>query len=163
MPELTRSIALVIIISSFAGLQAQDHTVEKSIERDLARARAATAPFRVVDEAVASGYLPTMQCVEDPRQGAMGLHYKNPSLRDGTVDVEHPEILLYLKMPDGKLHLTGVEYVVPISAWTSDQAPALMGQRFKREDQLGIWFLHAWLWEENPSGIFADFNPRLKC
>jgi hypothetical protein len=154
---------LAVALASNAAARAQAPTPDASIERDLARARAATAPFRVVANAIAAGYVPTMQCVQDPHHGAMGLHYKNPALRDGTVDVEHPEILLYLKMPDGELRLTGVEYVVPFTAWTGDQPPTLLGQRFKREDQVGIWYLHAWLWEENPSGVFADFNPRLAC
>jgi hypothetical protein len=163
MRELTRSILLIVIVSSSSGLQARRSAAEKPVEHDIARARAATARFRVVSEALAAGYIATAQCVQDPRRGAMGLHYKHPALRDGTVDLEHPEILLYVKMPDGELRLTGVEYVVPLSAWTDDQPPMLMGQRFRREEQVGIWYLHAWLWEENPSGMFADFNPRLTC
>lgn len=161
--RLTGSIAFMVVVSSLAGPQAQESASDKSVERDVARARMATAPFRVAAEAIAAGYVPTTQCVQDPHHGAMGLHFKHPALRDGTVDLENPEILLYLKMPNGDLRLTGVEYVVPISAWTSDQPPTLMGQRFKREEQVGIWYLHAWLWEENPAGMFADFNPRLTC
>jgi hypothetical protein len=23
--------------------------------------------------------------------------------------------------------------------------------------------LHAWLWKPNPSGVFADYNPRVHC
>jgi len=163
MRRLTEFIASVMIVFSLLGLHAQEHAPEKSVERDIARARMATAPFRVAAEAIAAGYVATTQCVQHPHHGAMGLHFKNPSLRDGTVDVENPEILLYLKMPDGELHLTGVEYVVPLSAWTNDEPPTLMGQRFKREEKAGIWYLHAWLWEENPAGMFADFNPRLRC
>jgi len=28
---------------------------------------------------------------------------------------------------------------------------------------LGIWYLHVWHWEPNPSGVFADWNPNVKC
>ncbi len=160
--SIESSILLIVVLSG-AGLQAQAIGAEHSIEPDIARVRAATAPFRAVDKAISAGYIATAQCVQDPRHGAMGLHYKNPALRDGTVDLEHPEILLYIRTADGELHLTGVEYVVPVSSWTSDQPPALMGERFRREEQAGIWYLHVWLWEENPSGLFADFNPRLSC
>jgi hypothetical protein len=44
-------------------------------------------------------------------------------LQDATLDVEKPEILVYEKMADGSLRLNGVEYVVPIARWTSDQPP----------------------------------------
>jgi polyphosphate kinase len=39
----------------------------------------------------------------------------------------------------------------------------LMGQALKRADRLGIWYLHVWTWEPSPSGLFADWNPRVKC
>jgi hypothetical protein len=28
---------------------------------------------------------------------------------------------------------------------------------------LGIWYLHVWIWEPNPSGLFADWNPSVTC
>jgi hypothetical protein len=93
----------------------------------------------------------------------MGLHYKNPVLRDGTLDLERPEILLYERLPDGTFRLNGVEYVVPLSAWTRAEPPMLMGQGLRRDEALGIWYLHVWIWEANPSGLFADWNPRAKC
>ena len=58
----------------------------------------------------------------------MGLHFGNQKLQDATLDVEKPEILVYEKMADGSVRLNGVEYVVPIAGWTSDQPPVLMGQ-----------------------------------
>jgi hypothetical protein len=39
----------------------------------------------------------------------------------------------------------------------------LFGQDFKHNDTFGIWALHAWVWKDNPSGIFADWNPRVTC
>jgi hypothetical protein len=59
--------------------------------------------------------------------------------------------------------LNGVEYVVPLSAWPQDEPPAVMGQKLKRATSLGIWYLHVWVWERNPSGLFADWNPNVKC
>ncbi len=138
-------------------------TFGEAIDRDVARARAATARFRMEDAAVAAGYPAATHCVENQPAGGMGLHYQNGALLDTTLDVERPEILVYEKQSDGRIKLNGVEYLVPIAAWKRDEAPTLMGQPLKRADQLGVWYLHAWIWEPNPSGLFADWNPRVKC
>jgi hypothetical protein len=134
-----------------------------AVDRDVARARAATARFKTVDAAIAAGYPKQTDCVDNPPQGAMGFHYQNNNLLDTTLDVEKPEVLVYEKMPDGTFKLNGVEYLVPISAWKKDEAPAIMGQKLKRAERLGIWYLHVWIWEPSPSGVFADWNPRVKC
>jgi hypothetical protein len=136
---------------------------DASVDRDVARARAATARFKVVDEAVAAGYPRQTDCVQNPPHGAMGFHYQNNALLDTTLDVERPEVLVYERMPDGAFKLNGVEYLVPISAWKRDEAPMIMGQKLKRAEKLGIWYLHVWIWEASPTGIFADWNPRVKC
>jgi hypothetical protein len=38
-----------------------------------------------------------------------------------------------------------------------------MGQPLKRFDRGGFYYLHVWVWEHSPSGLFADWNPRVKC
>lgn len=38
-----------------------------------------------------------------------------------------------------------------------------MGQCLKHEDNLMIWYLHAWAWTTNADGVFADFNPAVRC
>jgi hypothetical protein len=93
----------------------------------------------------------------------MGFHFQNNTLLDATLDVEKPEVLVYEKMADGTFKLNGVEYLVPIAAWKREEAPTIMGQKLKRADSLGIWYLHVWIWEPSPPGIFADWNPRVKC
>ena len=135
----------------------------ESVDRDVARVRAATAPFKVADKAIAAGYPRHTDCVQNQPQGAMGFHFQNNTLLDATLDVEHPEVLVYEQMADGTFKLNGVEYLVPISAWTRDEPPTIMGQKLKRAEKLGIWYLHVWIWEPSPSGIFADWNPRVKC
>ena len=135
----------------------------ENVDRDVARLRAATERFKSADAAIAAGYTATTTCVAHPVHGVMGLHYKNFPLRDGTVDVEHPEILLYAPMPDGSVKLTGVEFVVPFGAWTRDEPPVLFMQPFHREETGKIWYLHVWAWEPNRDGLFADWNPALKC
>jgi hypothetical protein len=139
-------------------------TFGTAVDRDVLGVRAATAPFKVLDKAVAAGYaLHVSQCVENPPQGAMGFHHNNAALRDANLEVDKPEVLTYARTPDGQYKLTGVEYVVPISAWSRSEPPTIMGQKLKRSDSLGIWYLHVWIWEQNPSGLFADWNPRVTC
>jgi len=135
----------------------------ESVDRDVARARAATERFKTAEAASAAGYPRHTDCVQNPPHGAMGFHFQNNGLLDATLEVEKPEVLVYEKRSDGTYKLNGVEYLVPISAWTRDEAPTIMGQKLKRADSLGIWYLHVWIWEPSPSGIFSDWNPRVKC
>ena len=93
----------------------------------------------------------------------MGYHFTKAELRDGTVELEKPEVLVYGKLPDGSFKLNGVEYIVPIESWPNAEPPRVMGQPLKRFDQGGFWYLHVWIWEPSPSGLFADWNPRVKC
>jgi hypothetical protein len=135
----------------------------EAVDRDVARLRAATAPFQSPERAVAAGYQRTDHCVENLPAGGMGYHFDNPQLRDEILEVEKPEVLVYERRPDGTFKLNGVEFIVPFSAWKSMEAPTIMGQKLKRADSLGFWYLHVWNWEHSPSGLFADWNPRVKC
>lgn len=133
------------------------------LEAELERIRRVTRRFHDIAAAHAAGY-PTEvpQCVESPA-GGMGHHYIRRDLLDDSLDVEKPEILVYAPTRDGRLKFAGVEYVVPYAAWSEDTAPRILGQALKRSDELQIWYLHVWVWEENPKGMFADWNPAVKC
>lgn len=136
----------------------------ESVDREVARVRAATLAFKSLDEAVAAGYPRRVShCLDNPPRGAMGFHHQNSALLDDTIEVERPEILVYERTRSGEHKLNGVEYIVPFSAWTRDEPPTVMGQKLKRAPALGIWYLHVWIWERNPSGLFADWNPKVKC
>ena len=39
----------------------------------------------------------------------------------------------------------------------------LFGETFHRNDGAGLWVLHVWLWNHNPAGLFADWNPTVSC
>lgn len=155
--------------SSRAGAQPRASAAQAedtaAIRRDLDRVRAATSSFRVLDSAVAAGYARDVpRCLAHAHHGAMGYHHANRALMDARVDVERPEILTYTRTEDGQYRLTGVEYVVPYSAVPRDATPpSVMGQSLRPSDALKIWYLHAWIWEKNPSGLFADWNPNVKC
>jgi hypothetical protein len=134
-----------------------------AVDRDVKAVRDATAPFRSVDQALAAGYVQETECIEKPPEGGMGYHFTRHELRDGTLEVDKPEVLVYEKRVDGSFKLNGVEYIVPLDAWKGSSPPTIMGQAMKRFDRAGFYYLHVWIWEQSPSGIFADWNPRVKC
>jgi hypothetical protein len=136
-----------------------------TVDADTARARAATAAFQRLGAAVAAGYPETVaRCLSHPQHGVMGYHHVNRALVDGKVEVERPEILLYYRTETGDYALTGVEYIIPYSILSREAAPPqVMGQAMKRSDELQLWYLHVWLWRPNPAGLFADWNPTLRC
>jgi hypothetical protein len=133
--------------------------------------RDATARFKDVQGAVAEGYQPGA-CVSSPNGGAMGVHYINGSLLgDGALDPTRPEALIYEPLPGGRLRLVGVEYITFYEAWhaSNEAAPTLSGHQLNytgSPNRYGIpafYELHVWAWKRNPSGTFADWNPRVTC
>lgn len=135
----------------------------------LANVRAATAQFHRTDRAQAAGWDLVEgldHCFENPGVGAMGFHYINVDLLDTELDEEKPEALVYEPGPNGQLKLAAVEYIVPAEPWDgagNDQPPSLHGQTFHLNEGLGVYVLHAWIWVNNPSGMFEDWNPRVSC
>jgi len=135
--------------------------------KDLAALRRVTARFHTFATATAAGWSAQITpCMTDPAgAGGMGFHYGNTALIDGTARVEEPELLLYEPEGNGRLRLVAVEYIIPYTAHSRDAAaPELFGgQKFKQNDTFQLWGLHAWVWKDNPSGMFADWNPRVTC
>lgn len=136
-----------------------------AVQDGLVRVRAATKRFFDLDSAVAAGYPRVVTaCIADPQQGGMGFHHVNRALLDDHLEVERPEILVYERLRDGRYVLNGVEYIVPYSIRSRESTPpTVMGQSLKRADGLELWYLHMWTWRENPAGLFADWNPDVKC
>jgi len=172
--RIGRALVLAVALAGTVAAQMKTQEMAKAqnsapsgfgeaVDRDIARVRAATARFTAADAATAAGYKQVTECVEHQPDGAMGYHFQNNALLDTTLDVEHPEVLVYERKPDGTFKLNGVEFLVPISAWKTSEAPRIMGQPLKRADSLGIWYLHVWSSEPSPNGVFADWNPRVKC
>lgn len=139
-------------------------TDDAATQRDLERVRAATQKYRDIAAARADGFPSgTPRCLSHPTAGVMGYHYVDQRRVDDKLELERPEILLYARDTDGKDHLTAIEYVIPLSRWTRSEPPRIFGQTLKRSEALKLWYLHVWAWEENPVGLFADYNPRVKC
>ena len=125
----------------------------------LEEVRQATARFFDVAEAEKAGYVDISVFYPN-----MGWHYLNPELLDDRFEATKPELLVYVGDPcGGGRKLVAVEYAVPVSqvkfapqgfdghadVWT-------VNARFQ------LWTLHAWLFEYNPNGVFAAFNPRVE-
>ena len=137
-----------------------------SLRKDLATLRRVTAPFHSFAKAEAAGWSKKItDCMTDPNgAGGMGFHYGNTDLINSTVSVDKPELLLYEPEKNGKLSLVAVEYIIPYSFQSREgPAPVLFGKQFKQNDTFQLWGLHVWLWEENPSGLFASWNPKVGC
>jgi hypothetical protein len=114
-------------------------------------------------------------CVASPA-GTMGIHAINRALvEDPAIDPLEPEILVYLPKGNGKLELVAVEYMriaadqSPAGGFDESDKPSLFGRAFDgimpaHAPWMGWHYdLHVWLWEDNPSGLLAPFNPALSC
>ncbi len=135
------------------------------VNRNLAALRRLTAPFHDITAAEAAGWnVQLTGCMENPPAGGMGYHYANTALIDGTAEVRRPQLLLYEPEKNGRMRLVAVEYIIPYSFLPETApAPKLFGQEFHKNAAFQLWGLHAWVWEHNPSGMFADWNPRVSC
>lgn len=132
---------------------------------DIARIRKATEAFRALDAAVAAGYSRDGgRCLANLPTGTMGFHHQNDALMDDKLELLRPEILVYERLVDGSYRLNGIEYVVPFTVWPrTKEPPTILSQSLKLAPSLGIWYLHVWVWNENPSGMFADWHPHVQC
>jgi len=134
-----------------------------------------TAKYLRLDRALDDGYGVFYICTDNntPGVGAMGQHYVNSALvGDPALDPLHPEVLVYEPMPNGHSRLVALEYVVLQADWHAafgNTTPTLFGQELEAipaGNRYGLppfYELHVWLWRYNPSGLFADWNPRVSC
>ncbi len=183
------STGLIAVLPANADLHASageqagthDHSAHSAgIEAELAQVRIATARFHRVEEAVAAGYelgwvngsgvRIVAGCVYHPTAGAMGYHYFNADLMaDNDVNALEPEVLVYAPAPDGELQLVAVEWVA--RSLQSDppgvsEAPSVLGMDMHilvPPPGPAFYLTHAWVWANNPAGMFADWNPEVSC
>jgi hypothetical protein len=151
--------------SPTTSMPMDDHAAQMD-DADRVTALLATAGFQDVATAEAAGYassLDTLGCFQDPAHGGMGVHYIDQRLLDGNVDIATPEALVYELDADG--HIAGLvahEYIVPNDAWQGSDPPELFGMPFHEHPTLPLWVLHAWVWKDNPTGVFEDWNPAVR-
>jgi hypothetical protein len=141
--------------------------------------RKAMEKYQDYKVAIRDLYLSTVGCVHYSGEkipdhmvyakGAMGVHFVNLTVK-GPPDPMKPNVLIY--EPVGKsLKLVAVEWLVPLTPDTKE-APTLFGQKFMgpmegHEPLIPKEFvhydLHAWLFKENPLGMFSATNPKVNC
>jgi len=161
--RLLMAAAVLTACTAFAQAH-QDPAASVSGVSPLAdKVRAANSRFLDVKAATAEGYAP-IPCASGITGGAMGIHYVNGQyLKDDKIDIARPEAVMYEPMADGTLKLVAVEYI------TSKGPASLDGQLFNFNSApnrygLGEFYeLHVWAWKGNPTGTFADMNPKVSC
>ena len=175
---------------AFSGAQSAQSTGSDAVA--VASVRQATAAFQDFDKAVAAGYgSPVGGHCDEIASGAMGVHSANPALmQNPALIAEQPEVLLYLPSGSGNYRLVGVEYVQflllrntqtgQVGPWFSpdpwpaeyaviNATPSLFGQTFQGPMPGHVpgmpWHydLHVWIWNPNPAGMFAQWNPAISC
>jgi hypothetical protein len=189
--RLTKTLALsclaAFMISAPATSQAQGHEEHVGSvtsqhrkptreQNELVKAvREATGRFKNVSsaEGPGEGYALMFGCVSGGDFGAMGLHYVNLGLVDGHINVNEPEIILFEPLANGRIRITGVDFLVPVAAWDAahpdEGPPQLMGQLFhffESPNRFGLdpfYTLHVWAWKDNPTGTFTNWNPDVSC
>ncbi|MFJ9429267.1 hypothetical protein ACIRQY_06330 [Streptomyces sp. NPDC101490] len=134
-----------------------------SVTRELAAAYAATARYADERQAVAAGYVRTDDCVAMPGTGGMGYHYTDAADL-GSTDPARPTNVIYATGADGRRRLVAVEWIVRS---TGQPAPVMFGRPFDGpfpHARFGrVYDRHVWLYEKNPAGLFARYNPRVTC
>ena len=154
--------------------------------------RIATGKYQDVAVAEADGYVrDPLDLCETPYSlgvfenlGVMGVHYLRQDLlgvdAEGSrldvtsihTDFLQPAVLVYEPQPDSTLALVAVANVVSASAWDAaghrdpptfgtqpfEYVPANAGTGYAAH-----YDLHIWLYRDNPSGLFAQYNPAASC
>jgi hypothetical protein len=160
---------------SHTAAQNAELTADQKIQAKslLKKVRDATVRFQNVETAEADGYALMFGCVSGDSSGAMGLHYVNMDLvTKGEVRLNHPQIVIYEPTPDGRVRLTGADYLILAEGWDKNHPgdpPQLMGQLFHLFDapnRFGLpafYTLHVWAWKDNPNGAFVNWHPNVSC
>ena len=140
------------------------------VARFIEQARAATRPYHALDAAIAAGYRPI-----GPDMPNMGEHWIAPRLALQPFDPSTPSVLTYVRL-NGAPVLTGIAFTTPVlpgealvalpwpgAAWhyhggTIEEE--LMGHDHLSSDDQDprLAMVHAWIWMENPDGLFAADN-----
>jgi hypothetical protein len=165
---------LSVTLFALSSLALAQHKMPPAAQGDQSKlvqiVRNATKQYLDINNAVAAGYGPLFGCVSGSDHGAMGIHYINPSLLNGTVDPTQPQALIY-EPSNGKMKLVGVEFIVDSATWLKNNSgpPVLEGQVFlfvdypNRFTVPSFFELHVWAWRDNPQGSFVDWNDRVTC
>lgn len=175
-------VAGACVAAAIAGLATlATHASARAAEAskaDLDALRQVLSKYDDFKTAVRDLYLSTEGCVyysgekmeghmEYPK-GAMGVHFVNVTV-GGPPDPRHPNVLIY-EPTGGDMKLVAVEWLVPYVKGAP--RPSLFGQEFQgpMEGHFPLipkefvhYDLHAWLFKDNPNGMFSPTNPDVSC
>ena len=178
--KFAKSAGIFAVILSLASMTAVwSAAAQDQHKAQIDALRKSLEKYQDYKVAVRDLYLSTVGCVHysgekianhmEYAKGAMGVHFVNLTVK-GPPDPMKPNVLIY--EPVGKkLKLVAVEWLVPVTPETK-QAPTLFGQTFMgpmegHEPLIPKEFvhydLHAWLFKDNPLGMFAATNPKVNC
>jgi hypothetical protein len=170
---------IVVILGLLVGTIVSAGAADEPYKAQIDALRKAMEKYKDYKVAVRDLYLSTVGCVhysgekmpghmEYPK-GAMGVHFVNLTIR-GAPDPMKPNILIY--EPAGKeLQLVAVEWLIPLTPNTKKR-PTLFGRPFDgpmegHEPLIPKSYvhydLHAWLFKDNPNGMFSPTNPKVSC
>ena len=167
------AIALGVVLTGSLDAQQESPARRGGSAGELIKiVRESTERFKDVAVAEAEGYSLMFGCVSGPDYGAMGLHYVNLSLViDNVLDPTKPEIIIYEPLPNGRLKMTGADFLVLRDGWhaTNAATPELGGQLmhlFESPNRFGLpdfYTLHVWAWKDNPAGTFSNWHTNVSC
>ena len=161
--------AFVLTLGHWGTAVAGSDKLSSDTRKELAQARQATARYHNIANALADNYQDAAFILP-----GVGCHLINFGLIDPVTDPTAPELLIYSGNCDGagteKPVLRAVEYVIPCGAAGCPDTPVPEGFSGDKDvwepfvddiTPIYLWTLHAWIWRNNPDGIFVKFNPRI--
>jgi hypothetical protein len=133
---------------------------------ELETAWEALTPYYSGADAEENGYTNTEKCISTD-DGAYGVPFVNTDYA-GT-DLQKPGILTYRLTSSWTYNLMSAEWYVP--ADSTDSPPSMFGKAFRgpmdghspESEQPAHYGLHVWLFNANPNGMFARYNPTINC
>ncbi len=161
----------------------------RELAKQLAELRAATAKYHTAHDDYPVPFISPETtpngCVSDMNMGGMGFHYAKPvdpntgaptGIADRNLNYLDPETLVYAPKNGNSVEpggdpaysrLAAFDYFVPFAVWASDEPPptsADLGLAIHpaipfQQSRFDGWMFHIWLWENNPDGMFANWNP----
>jgi hypothetical protein len=170
MKKLVFVSYIAVVTGALSFVASAQENPGASLSKLVQIVRDATIQYQNINTATAAGYGPFLGCVSGSDHGAMGIHYVNGALLNGTLDPTHPQALIY-EPSNGQMNLVGVEFIVDAATWLKNNSgpPVLEGQSFQFVDSPNrfnipsFFELHVWAWRANPKGSFMDWNDNVTC
>ena len=110
-------------------------------------------------EAVSGG-----SCIDVSRRASVGLPEEPLEVADGVDDpCELPAIGGH-RLRRLEANPTAVPTIHRVRCLEAhNDVPMVLGSHLHLNEALGVYVLHAWIFIENPMGVFEDWNPDVHC